>query len=221
MHWGLAKLSLQSGNLNALMVYMSTDMDNLNKLHTEFPKVPIKFDQYGLGTIYWSELVKNTIIGVKTPDTDRKIGSKDTAPKDVQQHLISTSISFNDSRSKHRLNRLNVEWTFETIDESKELKQFMNSTKIHLLRRIELNAFTAFHEKYDVDIKLPEGDITQDKYNEYLNRCVTCFEVLGTTEDDKCQLYYVQWFDYNSLKYIEENPDKFILMNELQLAQKG
>ena len=225
-------MSLQSANLNnGVYALLSTTFDEMNKKLKSNNTLYV--DDRGLGSIYWKEVTNNTFVGATTIEPPDLIkGTKTSCPSIIYNNIFSCAsddvLSLHDVRLKRRVNRLDIEWEIEKdFDESDELKEFIESTKNkpQFIIRHAMPAAERFRDKYDISIRsadLDENGMMKSTHYDYANRYVVGYEILGITNDDKLQLYYVQWYDKPSLMYIENelDEDKFIRLSSITLKQE-
>ena len=62
--------------------------------------------------------------------------------------------------------------------------------------------------------------VDMEEYEKYINRYVRSYHVLGVNkENGRLQMFYVLWNDYNSLKFVEENRDRFLIVSDYTILQ--
>lgn len=189
-------------------VYMCTSFEEYKKFDT----TNMWYDKYGDGRLYWKQLTPKSVIGAASIEISDTYGKHATPDKYVQRFIVCAYPDFKDSIK--RVNTLSVEWTFETIDESEQLKEFLDSTYCHIIHKYNENAEEAFKKRYGVNLKqakLDHDNPNFDNYEKYINRYVKNYHILGIdNKTDKLNLYIVQWYDHNSLQYVEDRLDQFI-----------
>ena len=210
----MAKLSLAFTN-EINRVYMSTSFEEYKKLDT----TNMWFDKYGDGRLYWKQLTPKSVIGAASTEISNAYGKHRDPDKYIKRFIMCSYPDFEDT--KKRVNTLSVEWTFETIDETEELKEFLDSTYCHIIHKFNENAEEAFKARYGVNLKEAKLDANNpdfDNYEKYINRYVKNYHILGIDKStDQLNLYIVQWYDHNSLQYIEERLDQFIKIADYRI----
>ena len=189
-------------------IYISTSFEEYKKLSPE----NMYFTRHGDGRLYWKQLTPKTVIGCSTMEITNSYGRAKEADPYIMEYIMCSYPDF--EYTIKRLNRLDVEWTFETVDESDELKKFLDSTYCHLIHRFNKNAEEEFRKVYGVKLKsaaLNEYQKDLDVYESYINRHVRTYHVFGIdTNTNQMNMHIVQWNDYNSIKFIEDNFNEFI-----------
>ena len=202
------------------MVYLVTTFESYKKL----PQDNMFYDKNGEGRIYWKYLTPRAIIGTSSAEI-LDLGRRKEADNYIRE-FIYCSLADSIDVYKKRLNNLDIEWTFETEDDLEDLKEFLKSTEMHMLVSTNIDAPSAFKTTYDVTIKNENyaskinGEVDLEDYEKYINRYVRAYHVLGVNkETGKLQMFYVLWNDYNSLKFVEENKERFLLISDYTILQ--
>ena len=188
-------------------VYMSTSFEEYQKLDRE----NMYYTRHGDGRLYWKQLTGKSVIGCTSMEISNELGRAKEPDMYINENIIFAIPDFEDT--KKRLNTLDVEWTFPTVDELEDLKKFLNSTYFHIIHKFNKSAEDEFKKVYNVNLKagaLDETHKNMDEYERRINRYVRDYHVLGIdNETNQINTYIVQWNDYNSIKFIERNMDKF------------
>ena len=202
-------------------VYLTVSFDSYKKISTE----NMYYDKFGEGRIYYKYLTPRAILGA-TSEEILDLGRYKEADTYIRENIFCSLCDINDIYKK-RLNNLDIKWTFETEDYSEDLKEFLKSTEMHMLVSSNIDAPLAFRQVYNVNIKTGDnakkdenGNVDMGNYEKYVNRYVRSYHVLGVNkENGRLQMFYVLWNDYNSLKFVEENRDKFLIVSDYTILQ--
>ena len=202
-------------------VYLTVSFDSYKKISTE----NMYYDKFGEGRIYYKYLTPRAILGA-TSEEILDLGRYKEADNYIKENIFCSLCDINDIYKK-RLNNLDIKWTFESEDYSEDLKEFLKSTEMHMLVSSNIDAPLAFRQVYNVNIKTgnntkinENGSINMDDYEKYVNRYVRSYHVLGVNkENGRLQMFYVLWNDYNSLKFVEENRDRFLIVSDYTILQ--
>lgn len=202
-------------------VYLTVSFDSYKKISTE----NMYYDKFGEGRIYYKYLTPRAILGA-TSEEILDLGRYKEADNYIKENIFCSLCDINDIYKK-RLNNLDIKWTFESEDYSEDLKEFLKSTEMHMLVSSNIDAPLAFRQVYNVNIKTgnntkinENGSINIDDYEKYVNRYVRSYHVLGVNkENGRLQMFYVLWNDYNSLKFVEENRDRFLIVSDYTILQ--
>ena len=202
-------------------VYLTVSFDSYKKISTE----NMYYDKFGEGRIYYKYLTPRAILGATSVEI-LDLGRYKEADNNIKENIFCSLCDINDIHKK-RLNNLDIEWTFETEDYSEDLKEFLKSTEMHMLVSSNIDAPLAFKQTYDVTIKNENnakkdenGVMDMEEYEKYINRYVRSYHVLGVNkENGRLQMFYVLWNDYNSLKFVEENRDIFLIVSDYTILQ--
>lgn len=202
------------------MVYLVVKFESYKTLSQD----NMFYDKNGEGRIYWKYLTPRAIIGASSTEI-LDLGKRKEADNYIRE-FIYCALSDSVDVHKKRLNNLDIEWTFETEDDSEDLKEFLKSTEMYMLVSTNIDAPSAFKETYGVNIKnenyaaKADGTTDLEEYEKYINRYVRAYHVLGINkETGKLQMFYVLWNDYNSLKFIEDNKERFLLISDYTILQ--
>ena len=205
----LVQINNEYSNVNH--VYLSTSLEEYKKLTRE----NMYYEKNGSGRRYWKQIGPKVVIGTSSSEV-LDLGKMKDADQYIKQYIICSDVEFDDMLKK-RINRLDVDWTFETIDELDQLKSFIDSTYNHMVFKAKKNADKEFKDRYDVNLKPAENlgkDVDFDLYESRLNRYVVSYHIIANDNlTNDLLLYVVKWYDYNSLKYLEEDSnvmDSFI-----------
>ena len=202
-------------------VYLTVSFDSYKKISTE----NMYYDKFGEGRIYYKYLTPRAILGA-TSEEILDLGRYKEADTYIRENIFCSLCDINDTYKK-RLNNLDIKWTFETEDYSEDLKEFLKTTEMHMLVGSNIDAPLAFKQTYNVNIKTSDnaqkdenGNVDMENYEKYVNRYVRSYHVLGVNkENGRLQMFYVLWNDYNSLKFVEENRDKFLIVSDYTILQ--
>lgn len=213
-------MSLQSGNLNkGIKVYLSTDLTNIKKL----PLDSLYWKPYGDGTLYFNYIANNVVVGATDPSDKREVGDRKDPKESLFGKIYSTIPTIYEPNKKYRINALDIEWTIEEpTNESDQLKDFLNNTMYHMVLKKNLRANQQFKLRYGYDLHgQPETDGScGPRYTKYEKRYVSCYEVYAIDSETKnLALYYALWYDHDSLKYIEDNINDFIVLGDIYLER--
>lgn len=195
-------------------IIICTYIDELKKIQSE----NIYYNTYGNGYKYWIGLSNNTIIGATSVESIDK-GIQMDIPNAIDKYIYSSAVLDPYVNEKKVINSVNIEWEFEAIDELDNLKEFLNSTYNHMACLVISNAEQAFKEQYNVNLKQANYSKGNEFYEKRINRMVIGYSIIALdmlTNDP--MLYSVQWYDYNSLKYMKENIDKFIQISDYMVV---
>lgn len=191
-------------------VVACTSIDEFKKLSSE----NMYFTKYGDGFKYWKNFTENVVIGATDIDSINR-GKIADIPSSIEQYIYNSSLIEIGVVKKRILNTTDIEWEFESVNELKNLKEFLSNTYNQMIHVILNNAEVAFKDHYNIDLK--QADISKglDFYEKRVNRLVINYSIIGidiATNDPL--LYTVQWYDKESLKYIEEIKDKYIQISD-------
>lgn len=190
--------------------YLGTDPENMALLPANQDK--IKYQMLSkTSAIYWNQLSPKSYISAISEYVP--LGTPDNVPYNIREHSCFTVPNFADSRNKRRVNRLDVEWTFKQADELDECKKFMDSINNKMICYHEESAMAAFKDVYNVNLKNVDT-VSEDKYDEYVNRYVSYYDLLGLDNiTGHLKIFTVLWYDKKTLEYVInllENTDTFV-----------
>ena len=112
---------------------MSTSFEEYQKLDRE----NMYYTRHGDGRLYWKQLTGKSVIGCTSMEISNELGRAKEPDMYINENIIFAIPDFEDT--KKRLNTLDVEWTFPTVDELEDLKKFLNSTYFHIIHNYHLS----------------------------------------------------------------------------------
>ena len=220
----------ETHNGNGAQVFITTSLEEYKKLDTYNMYYE---SSYGDGRRYWKYLSPRTIIGTTSMEKI-ELGVLSTPSILIDKMIRFTTVNLERIHDhKRRINKLDIEWTFNQVNELNDLKEFLKNHNTILLGLDCINAIQEFENTYGVTLKdfnkAFERDQNSDDplgfdevYAIYNNRFVLNYNLIGMDNDtNQAMLYIVKWNDYNSLKYIEERLDDFVKMSDFRVINDG